>query len=59
MGCAPRGDRLTFDVLEHSPRTAVLSDAAVEQPRDAGMIQAREDAALDMEAFDLTHRLAP
>ncbi len=38
-------------VLHRVPRGAVIAHAAIEQARDAGVIQSRQDAALACEAF--------
>jgi hypothetical protein len=47
---APRVDRHPLDVLHRVPRHARLGDAAVEQPRDARMVEPREDLPLGREA---------
>ena len=42
-------DRLTFDVLHHEVRCAVLGRSAVEQVRDVRMAQLRQDLPLGLE----------
>ena len=49
--------RNAVDVLHHRVRTAIRRHAAVEQARDAGMIQPRENLPLGVEARLLADRL--
>lgn len=51
-GPAPAVDRLAVDVLHRDPRPAIGLAAAVDDPRDAGMLEAGEEAALGLEALD-------
>ena len=46
------GDRLALDVLHREVRQAVLGDAAVEQARDARVVERREDLPLLAEPAD-------
>ena len=43
------GDRLAFDELHHQIGLLRLGDAAIDQPRNARMLQAGEHAALALE----------
>ena len=43
-------DRLAIDVLHHEIRIPVFGIAAVEQPRDVGMIEVRQDLTFATEA---------
>ena len=49
---APVGDRHALDVLQDEVRHALLGRAAVEQPRDVGVLEVREDLPLVPEARD-------
>src|SRR5262249_55293698 len=46
------GYRLTFDMLHHEVRQAVAAGAAIEQPRDVRVFEAREDPPLLKETAD-------
>ncbi len=45
----PLGDRRPRDPLEREPGQAVLGDAAVEQARDRGVLEGRDELALEQE----------
>ncbi len=45
-------DRLALDVLHHEVRPAVLRHAAVDEPRDAGMLEACKDLTLGDESVE-------
>src|SRR5579872_2602288 len=45
-------NRLALDVLHHEVRQAVLGGAAIEQPRNVGMVQAGQYLPLVAEALD-------
>ena len=49
---APRGDLHAGDVLENNVGRAVISGAAVEQSRDVGVLQVRENLPLATESRD-------
>ena len=49
-GVAPGGDRFALDVLHDQKRPAVGGDAAVEQRRDVGVLEIREDLSLATES---------
>ena len=57
-GIAIDGDRLSFDVFHDRVRAAIGCDAPIEQARDAGVIQARQDLALGIETIEKFRRLA-
>ena len=48
---APAVDRHAVDPFHHEVRLAVLADATVQQDRDVGMLQPRQDLAFAQEAF--------
>ncbi len=48
---AVRIERLAFDVFQHEVRLLCLQDARIQQTRDIGMVQPRENAPLLLEAL--------
>ena len=46
-------DRLTFDVFHDEIRNAVRGHSSIEQSRDVGMIQSRENLTFAPKSFDI------
>ncbi len=52
------GNGQSFDVFHHHVRALIVGDAAVVEPRDARMLQARENLSFGFESLQLRDRLA-
>ena len=59
LAVGPGRDRLTLDELHRQPRAAVAACTAVEDARDAGMVQPGEDPALGLEPPEDRRRVHP
>ena len=44
-------DRFAIDILQGEVRHAILTDAGIEEPRDVGMVESRQDASLAQESL--------